>query len=349
MDPQTSPTKDGKASRSAATWRLTRRQHGVLSRRQLLALGFDADEIKHRVRAGRLHAVRRGAYAVGRKDLSREGRWMAAILACGEGACLSHRSAAALLGIGEERDGLIEVSVRRRTARKHAGIKVFRHLSLPSQEVGTLNSIPLTSPVRTLLDYATLEPPNRVERAVNEADKRDHVDPDALRKAIDSYSGEPGVKRLRAVLDKHTFRLSDQELELLFRPIADRAGLPLQMTKVFVNDYEVDFFWPSLGLVVETDGWRYHRTPSAQTRDALRFQVHTAAGLTPLRFSHWQVKYEPEHVEKILKQTAAHLRSGRELPAAPPAAAQDAAEMQDKAPARIQVRGAACRGGGWVQ
>ena len=77
-----------------------------------------------------------------------------------------------------------------------------------------------------------------------------------------------------------------------------------------VNKFEVDFFWPDLGLIVETDGWRYHRTPSAQTRDALRDQIHTAAGLTPLRFSHYQVKYEPEHVRRILARTAANLRPG---------------------------------------
>lgn len=234
---------------------------------------------------------------------------MAALLACGEGAFLSHRSAAALYRIGEERDGVIEASVIQRTARQRRGIRVRRRLSLPSPDVGTLSRIRVTSPIRTLLDYATLEPPNRVERAVNEADKRDLLDPDALRKALDRYAGEPGVKRLRKVLDKHTFRLSDQELELLFRPIAAAAGVPVELTKVFVNDFEVDFFWPSLGLVVETDGWRYHRTPAAQTRDALRFQVHTASGLTPIRFSHWQVKYEPEHVRAILGRTATRLRA----------------------------------------
>ncbi len=235
---------------------------------------------------------------------------MAALLACGEQAFLSHRSAAALYGIGEERDGLIEASVIRRAARHRRGIRVRRRPSLSGRDLGTLGEIPLTSPVRTLIDLATLEPPNRVERAVNEADKHDHVDPDALRKALERYPGEPGVKRLRKVLDQHTFRLSDQELELLFRPIAASAGVPVQLTKVFLNDYEVDFFWPALGLVVETDGWRYHRTPAAQTRDALRFQVHTASGLTPLRFSHWQVKYEAGHVRRVLESTAAHLPRG---------------------------------------
>ena len=151
--------------------------------------------------------------------------------------------------------------------------------------------------------------PRDLERAINEADKLDVIDADALRKALDERPGEPGVRPLRRILDEHTFRLSDEELERLFRPLAKAAGLPVPLTKHRVNKFEVDFFWPDLGLVVETDGWRYHRTPSAQSRDALRFQVHVAHGLTPLRFSHYQVKYEPTHVESILKQTAAHLRA----------------------------------------
>lgn len=233
---------------------------------------------------------------------------MTAILVCGDGAFLSHRSAAALYGVGEERDDLIELTVSRPGRCRHRGIRAYRRLSLPSLDIGTLDAVPVTSPVRTLLDYATLEPSNRVERAVNEADKRDMIDPDSLRKALDGYTGEPGVKRLRRVLDRHTFRLSDQELELLFRPIAKAAGLPVPLTKVIIDKFEVDFFWPDLELVVETDGWRYHRTPSTQTRDALRFQVHTAAGRTPIRFSHWQIKHESDHVRRILRETTARLR-----------------------------------------
>ncbi|HEU5252590.1 MAG TPA: DUF559 domain-containing protein, partial [Solirubrobacterales bacterium] len=147
-----------------------------------------------------------------------------------------------------------------------------------------------------------------VERAINEADKLDVIDADALRRALDDHPGEPGVRPLRLILDQHTFRLSDDELERLFRPLATTAGLPPPITKVMVDGFEVDFFWPDLGLVVETDGWRYHRTPSAQTRDALRFQRHTASGLTPLRFSHHQVKYEPRHVVEILTKIVANLR-----------------------------------------
>jgi very-short-patch-repair endonuclease len=229
---------------------------------------------------------------------------MAAILACGDGAVLSHRSAAALYGIGEEPPGGIEVSIRRRGEHRRSGVKVRSRPSLPSHEIGTYLDVPVTSPVQTLIDLASELPPNRLERAVNEADKHGLVDPETLRRALDGHAGEPGVRPLRTLLDRHTFRLSDQELEVLFRPLAAEAGLSLPMTKQMVNGFEVDFYWPDLGLVVETDGWRYHRTPAAQTRDTLRDQIHTASGLTPLRFSHHQVKFEPSHVQAILIATA---------------------------------------------
>jgi very-short-patch-repair endonuclease len=232
---------------------------------------------------------------------------MAAVLICGDGAVLSHRSAAALYGIADERNGVIEVSARH--ARKHirAGIRVWRRRSLAGTNTGTRAGIPVTSPAQTLIDLATELPPRRLERAVNEADKHGVIDPEVLRSALDDHAGEPGVRPLRRLLNRHTFRLSDQELELLFRPLAMRAGLPLPLTKQLVNGFEVDFHWPSLGLVVETDGWRYHRTPATQTRDARRDQIHTASGLTTLRFSHHQVKHEPNHVLTILTSTLRRL------------------------------------------
>jgi Protein of unknown function (DUF559) len=234
---------------------------------------------------------------------------MAAVLACGPGAALSHRSSAALWGFGIEHEDFIELSVRRNSESRLPGLRCHRRPSLPASEITTRLNIPLTQPVRTFLDIATVLPANRLERAINEADKREVIDPDSLRRALKDHPGEPGVRLLRRVLDKHTFRLSDDELELLFRPLAAASGLPTPLTKQIVNRFEVDFFWPDLGLVVETDGWRYHRTPAAQTRDALRFQTHTAAGLTPLRFSHWQVKHEPRHVEAVLEKTAKNLRA----------------------------------------
>jgi Protein of unknown function (DUF559) len=233
---------------------------------------------------------------------------MAAVLACGQGAALSHRSAAALWGFGNEHWGYIELSVRRSSESRLPGIRCHRRPSLSSFDTTTRRGIPLTQPVRTFLDLVSMNGPRDLERAISEADKLDVIDADALRKALDARAGERGVRPLRRILDKHTFRLSDGELERLFRPLATAAGLPVPLTKHMVNKFEVDFYWPDLGLVVETDGWRYHRTPSAQSRDALRFQTHVANGLTPLRFSHYQVKYEPRHVRAILEQTVAHLR-----------------------------------------
>lgn len=232
---------------------------------------------------------------------------MVAVLACGDKALLSHRSAAALWGFGEEGKGVIDVSVYRHCKVRRPGVRVHDRAGLWNRDIGTRHGIPVTQPVRTFLDIALDLPESRLERAINEADKLGVIHADSLRLSLDDHSGEPGVRPLRRILDRHTFRLSDDELERLFRPLAAAAGLPVPLTKHIVNKFEVDFFWPDLGLVVDTDGWRYHRTPSAQTRDALRFQVHTAAGLTPLRFSHYQVKHEPRHVREILERTRQRL------------------------------------------
>jgi len=220
---------------------------------------------------------------------------------------LSHRSAAALWGFGEETPGVIDVSIARHSTLRRPGVRIHDRPGIRTRDITTHLDIPVTQPVRTFLDLATVAGPKTVERAINESDKLDVIDADTLRLALDDHPGQPGVRLLRRILDEHTFRLSDDELERLFRPIAVAAGLPVPETKQMVNKFEVDFFWPRLGLVVETDGWRYHRTPSAQTRDALRFQIHTAAGLTPLRFSHYQVKYEPTHVRRILEKTRQRL------------------------------------------
>jgi very-short-patch-repair endonuclease len=287
---------------------MARRQHGVVTRRDLLRIGFSSAAIEHRLATGRLRPVARGVYTVGWPLTDRKQGWMAAVLICGEDALLSHGSAAALWGFGPEGSGSVDVSIRRHCAISRSGIRARTRPRLSERDVTERHGIPVTTPVRTLIDQATELTPNRLERMVNEADKHDVIDPEALREALDAYAGERGVKPLRTLLDRLTFRLSDTELEVLFRPIAARAGLPVPLTKQMVNGFEVDFYWPDLSLVVETDGWRYHRTASAQTRDALRDQTHTASGLTPLRFSHYQVAHEPQHVLRILARTAANLR-----------------------------------------
>lgn len=164
--------------------------------------------------------------------------------------------------------------------------------------------IPVTTPICTLIDISTCLDRGSIEVAINEADKRDLVDPEHLRTALDRTGRRPGVGVLRAVLDRRTFTLTDSELERRFLPIARSAGLPPPRTGHHVNGFKVDFFWPELGLIVETDGLRYHRTPAQQARDRLRDQAHAAAGLTSLRFTHSQVRYEQRHVEATLEAVA---------------------------------------------
>lgn len=298
-------------ARSRQAWELAGRQHGIVTRQQLLALGFSSRAIEHRRKTGRLHLVARGVYAVGWPALDRRRRWMAAVLTCGEDAALSHRSAAALFGIGEELPGRIDVSVCGRHELRRPGLLIRGRSSLAAGDIGASDDIPVTSPVRTLIDLTTELDILAVERAVNNADKLDLIDPETLRESLDPYAGEPGVRPLRKLLDKLTFRLSDSDLEVYFRRIVKRAHLPIPLSKQWVNRYEVDFFWPDLGLVVETDGLRYHRTPSAQTRDARRDRAHVMAGMTPLRFTHYEVRYEPRPVAKALGQTIAMLRRTR--------------------------------------
>lgn len=169
--------------------------------------------------------------------------------------------------------------------------------------------IPVTSPVCTLIDIALRLNRAQLEAAINEADRRDLIDPEKLRSRLERLGGFPGVAFLRETLDRRTFKLTRSELERRFLPIARAAGLPPPETGRGLNGFKVDFFWPNLGLVVETDGLRYHRTPAQQTRDRLRDQAHTAAGLTPLRFTHAQVRFEPDHVKTTLASVAQRLGS----------------------------------------
>jgi very-short-patch-repair endonuclease len=236
---------------------------------------------------------------------------MAAVLACGQDAVLSHGSAAALWEIGGERSAAIEVSVPGRAHRRHPGIVAHRRI-LGAHEVASRDGIPLTAPIRTLIDIACRIERRKLERAIREADTRGLCDPEELRSALDEMRGQRGVGVLRRVLDRHTFVLTDSELERRFLPIARRAGLPKPQTQVMVNGFRVDFFWPELGLVVETDGLRYHRTPSQQAADRVRDQVHAAAGLTPLRFTHPQIAYETAHVEDTLATVVTRIRGAEE-------------------------------------
>ena len=277
----------------------------MVSRGQLGNLGLSVSAIRHRVRKGRLHPIHRGVYAVGHPDLTRRGRWMAAVLVCGPGGALSHSSAAALYAM-LDREGLIEVSVPTRRNPRHSDIRIHR-TQLPDIDVGHHDRIPVTSPARTLIDLATELPPARLERAVNQADKLGLIDPDSLRGELERRPGQRGVAALRELLDRDTFVLTDSELERRFARIARRAGLGHPETGVRLNGFVVDFLWRDLGLVVETDGLTYHRTALQQARDRRRDQAHAASGLTTLRFTHRQVVAEAPSVERTLAAVALRL------------------------------------------
>lgn len=315
--------------RSIRLWALVARQHGAVSRLQLLSLGFSGRAIQHRIDKGKLHPVFRGVYAVGRPDLTLFGWWMAAVLSCGEGAVLSDRSAGTLWGLLRagaagpvwpadvalrfssvaRLPGPIEVTVPPGRYRRRRGLVVHRR-RLSHDEITVQHGIPVTTPTRTILDLAAKLDPNRLEAAINDADRLDLVDPETLRATAAQLDGRAGIAALRAIIDRRTFTLTDSALEREFLPIAHAAGLSTPETQQWVNGFRVDFYWPELGLVVETDGLRYHRTPAQQARDRLRDQAHTAAGLTPLRFTHAQVHYEPAYVRKVLAETARVLRNG---------------------------------------
>jgi hypothetical protein len=292
--------------RSREVWRLADRQHGVISRAQLLALGYSAHAIAHRLAVGRLHQVHRGVYAVGRPELSRHGVWIAAAMSCGAEAVVSHESAARLWGIrGRERR--VTVTVPLHVRRRRPGIAIHQR-TLPPAERAVHEGVPVTTVHRTLLDLAPSLSRGQLEAAINAADKHDLTDPERLRAALDGFAHRPGVKTLRAVLDRHTFVFTASGLERWFLPLARAAHLPRPLTSQWVNGFEVDFYWPALGLVVETDGLRYHRTPASQTRDRRRDLVHARAGLTPLRFTHAQIRYEPRFVRATLVEVARRLR-----------------------------------------
>lgn len=275
-------------------WAVAREQEGVISRLQLLAFGFTDEAIRHRLARGRLRRIYTGVYAVGQLPLTRRGEWVAAILACGETAALSHDSAAALWKLTKEPDGPIHVSVlSQRRSRK--GIVIHRRSALRST---TKDGIRVTTPVQTLIDVAGTWPQSQLEQAIGEADLRRLVGLRALRTAA-AKAGRSGAP-LRSVIERLTFRVTQSELEREFLRLMARAGLPLPETQQRFGRTRVDFYWPELGLVVETDGARFHANAIQQTEDRRRDQAHIRAGRTPLRITHWQVFREPAETAALL-------------------------------------------------
>lgn len=284
----------------------------MITRLQLLALGLTSEAVKARLANGRLHRVWAGVYAVDRAELSREGLFMAAVLACGPAAVLSHMSAAILWGICRVPVRMIEISVPLERTPRRKGIGVHRRRAVQTTRH---KRIPVTTPTQTLLDIVGSLNAEQYERAVNEAVNRDLVDPEELRTHLDTLGPQPGVARLRALLDRDTYVCTDTELEQRFVPIARRAGLPKPDTQVHLGGGRVDFLFRDLNLVVEANSLRFHRTASQQANDARRTQAHLADGLLPVPFTHWQITYDAKYVETTLRKVSARSSRGPSSPA----------------------------------
>jgi len=169
-----------------------------------------------------------------------------------------------------------------------------------------VDAIPVTDPITTLVDLAACAavPDGQLEAAVNEADHLDLVDPEHLLAAVESLPRWPGRGRLRKLLGGPVLTLTSTQLERRLVPLAREAGLPAPRTQARPNGHRVDFYWPTLELVVEADSLRYHRTPFKQAQDKRRDNAHAGAGRTTLRFTHGQICNEPDYVRRALATTA---------------------------------------------
>ncbi|HEV2062258.1 MAG TPA: type IV toxin-antitoxin system AbiEi family antitoxin domain-containing protein, partial [Solirubrobacteraceae bacterium] len=248
------------------------RQHGVITRAQLRACGVTDRMVTGWLANGRLHRVHRGVFALGHPALSREGRWMAAVVACGEGAVLSHRSAAHLQGLIDRSPSLTDVTPPR-AGGPVKGIRRHRSRRLTESDVTTHVGIPVTAVERTLNDLADVETDRVLRRALRQADVLYGVTPSSI-------DGRRGASRLRAEPER-----SRSELERTFARLCEEHRLPRPEHNVTLGGVEVDFLWRGRGLVVELDGWRYHRSRQAFEDDRARDQALARAGHRVLRFT----------------------------------------------------------------
>lgn len=304
-----------------AAWALARAQHWVITAAQLLAIGFSRDAIEHRVSIGRLFRLHQGVFGVGRPALEPLGRWKAAELAIGGDGGLMLDHAAAFWGMTTGFPAAdIALAIPLDADHEIPGLRTHRRCARVMREIWVRSNLRVTSPVCTLVDLAAVWEQDRLEAAIGEADKGNVIRADDLRVQLERLKRVPGVKALRTTLDRHTFTLTHSRLERLFRPIARRAGLGRMETQRYMGSSRVDFHFPDLGLVVETDGLRYHRTAAQQTADLRRDQAHLVAGRERVRFSHAQIRYHPDEVEDVCTRTRLRLKTlqgpGPEKPSA---------------------------------
>jgi Transcriptional regulator, AbiEi antitoxin len=288
---------------------LAERQHGVVAWAQLVGLGMGRDELRTRVAAGRLHRLHRGVYGVvGPRLLRIEGHWLAAVLAVGDGAALSHRSAAALWDVMPATARASDVTVAR-NVKPRAGIRLHCVRSLPDDHMTIRNRVPCTTVARTIVDLAGVVPPRRLERALGQAEVLRLYDRKAIEAVLASNPRRPGTRPLRTLLggpDPST-TLTRSTMEERFLALCDRVGLPrpecnLPFTLPDGTEIAIDAFWSSAGLAVELDSRGFHSSWRAQVRDRRRDAQLTLAGLKPLRFTEADLTREGNATIALLRE-----------------------------------------------
>jgi hypothetical protein len=288
--------------------KLAHRQHAVVTLAQLARLGLSRSGVQSRVARGRLHRVHRGVYAVGHSLLSVEGRYMAAVLACGTGAALSHRSSGDHVGIRPTSRARIDVTVPGQRGRRRKGLDVHRS-SLAAEDITPVNGIPCTTVARTLIDLAEVIDQRQIELAIDRAEQRRIFDRAALERALARADGRAGASVLRRLMAPADWRprLTREELEECFLCICRNAGIPEPEVNAWIPfengiGAEADFLWRERRLVIETDGRETHGTRQAFESDRLRDQRLAVLGFRVVRFTWRQVEDDPAWVVATLRK-----------------------------------------------
>ena len=270
------------------------RQHGVVATWQLISLGLTYDEIRYRASIGRLHRIHRGVYAVGYRKLTPYGHRMAAVLAYGPDAVISHQTAAANWGIGQPSYKIHVTTPSRSRSRK--GIRA--HIAvLHPQDLDSHNGIPTTSVARTIVDLAAHRDETGLANLIEDADRGELIDGRALERAISRRPRVAGMVRLRTVLADYRGPADNRSrLERSFRALIVKARLPEPQYNVLVAGIDCDVFWPEWRLAVELDSRRYHMGPKAFERDRIRDAVLQKVRVRVLRVTDKRFDNDPDGV-----------------------------------------------------
>jgi very-short-patch-repair endonuclease len=286
---------------------LAKQQHGVVSTRQLQRLGYRKDAIWKAANSGRLHPVQDRVYAVGHTALTGQGRCLAAVLSCGDGALLSHSSAAWLWGLTSQLRSPLEVTARS-PRRTRVPIRVHSAEALTNEDRDSSEGTPVTAVPRTLLDYAATEP-RYLAWALDRAESRGLLDFIAIDSLLSRSVGFRGVARLREALRVHrTPAFTRSGLERQFLDLVRKAGLPRPSTNLFIEGYELDAYWPAERFAVELDTYDYHGGHVAFEQDRLRQEDLKLAGIEMTRVTGARMDREPKAVTRRLQRLLSQRR-----------------------------------------